>query len=148
MIYIRIIYNSYIIQCVIDKEVIDKLCIKNSETIIFDLTDALGKRNIRSALKCLDDLIQNKEPIQKIMVMITRHFKMLLLAKIASGEGKNLTKEFGTNAYAARKYTEQSRNFSEDELFNAFEELCNLDVDSKVGKIDLRIGMEKIFMNM
>ncbi len=133
---------------VIDKEVIDKLCIKTSEIIIFDLTDALGKRNIKTALKCLNDLIENKEPIQKIMVMITRHFKMLLLARVAMDERKDLVKELSVNSYANRKYTEQSRNFSEHELLNIFEDLAKLDIDSKLGKIDLKIGMEKIFMSV
>ncbi|MBQ9267615.1 MAG: DNA polymerase III subunit delta [Clostridia bacterium] len=133
---------------IIDKEVIDKLCIKASETIIFDLTDALGKRNIKYALKCLDDLLENKEPLQKIMIMITKHFKMLLLARIALNENKSIVKELGTNAYAAKKYTEQSRNFSEAELFQIFDDLAVLDADSKVGKIDLKIGMEKIFMGL
>lgn len=133
---------------IIDKEVIDKLCIKTSEVIIFDLTDALGRKNIKLAIKCLDDLLENKEPLQKIMIMITRHFKMLLLAKVAQNEHKDLTKEFGTNAYAAKKYGEQARNFSEDELYKLFDDLAALDIDSKLGKIDLRIGLEKTLMSI
>ena len=133
---------------IIDKEVIDKLCIKTSEVIIFDLTDALGKKNTKYALKCLEDLIDNKEPIQKIMIMITKHFKMLLLAKIALKEHKELSKELGTNPYATKKYVEQSKNYSEDELYKIFDDLCQLDIDSKLGKIDLKIGMEKIFMEI
>ncbi len=130
---------------VIDNNVIDKLCIKTSEIIIFDLTDALGKRDIKKSLKYLEEL---NEPLQKTMIMITKHFKMLYLAKIAQREGKSLSKELGTNAYAARKYTEQSRNFSEEELEKIFNDLCLLDVDSKIGKIDLKIGMEKILMSI
>lgn len=133
---------------IIDKEVIDLLCIKTSEIIIFDLTDALGKKNIKKAIKCLDDLLEGKEPLQKIMIMITKHVKMLLLAKVSQREGKNLAKELNVNTYATRKYIEQSENFREDELLKLFNELADLDVNSKIGKIDLRIGIEKIFMSL
>lgn len=130
---------------VIDEQVIDKLCIKTSEIIIFDLTDALGKRNIQKSLQYLEEL---NEPLQKTMIMITKHFKMLYLAKIAEKEGKSLVKELGTNAYAAKKYTEQARNFTEEELWKIFDDLCALDIDSKLGKIDLKIGIEKILMSI
>lgn len=133
---------------VIDKGVIDLLCIKAPEVIIFDLTDALGRKNTKLALKYLSELLECKEPLQKIMIMITKHFKMLLLSKIAIKEGKNLARDLGVNAYAAKKYSEQARNFSEEELLKTFEDLAKLDIDSKLGKMDLKIGIEKIFMQM
>ena len=52
----------------ITKADIDKMCIKTSEVIIFDLTDSYGKKDIKSTLKCLEDLIENKEPLQKILI--------------------------------------------------------------------------------
>lgn len=133
---------------IIDKSIIDLLCVRTSEVIIFDLTDALGKKNIKRALKCMDDLLESKEPLQKIMIMITKHIKMLLLAKVSAKEGKSLVKDLGVNAYAAKKYADQAGNFKEDELFKLFDDLAQLDVDSKIGKIDLRIGIEKIFIGL
>ena len=51
----------------ITKEDIDKLCIKQIQAVIFDLTDNLGKKDIKSALEVLHGLILNKEPVQKII---------------------------------------------------------------------------------
>ena len=130
---------------VVKKEDIDKLCIKTSDIIIFDLTDSLGEKNVKKALLSLNELIENKEPIQKIVIMIAKHFKSLLVAKIATEEGKNLMKELRTKStYAANKYKEQSRRFKKEELVNIIEKLSKLDIDSKLGKIDLKIGIEKI----
>lgn len=131
----------------ITKADIDKMCIKTSEIIIFDLTDSYGKKDIKSTLRNLEDLIENKEPLQKILIMITKHFKSLLLSKIALEQGKNVAAELGINPYPAKKYSDQSKNFSKEELIRIFKELAQLDVDSKVGKIDLKIGMQKIIMN-
>lgn len=131
----------------ITKADIDKMCIKTSEVIIFDLTDSYGKKDIRSTLKYLEELLENKEPLQKILIMITKHFKSLLLAKVILEQGKNVASELGINPYPAKKYSEQSKNFSKEELIRIFKELAELDADSKVGKIDLKIGLQKIMMS-
>lgn len=129
----------------IKKEDIDKLCIKTSDIIIFDLTDSLGSKNKIMALNYLNDLIENKEPIQKIIIMISKHFKSLLVAKIATSENKNLLEELNTKStYAANKYKEQARRFEKQELISIIMKFAKLDVDSKIGKIDLKIGLEKI----
>lgn len=129
----------------IKKDDIDLLCIKTSDIIIFDLTDSLGSKNARKALMCLDELTGNKEPIQKIAIMIAKHFKSLLVAKIATEQNKNLLNELNTKStYAANKYKEQARHFSKQELVQMIKKLAKLDVDSKIGKIDLKIGLEKI----
>ena len=44
----------------IKKEDIDKLSIKKIESVIFDLTDNLGKKNIGQALEVLKELIYQK----------------------------------------------------------------------------------------
>lgn len=129
----------------ITKNDIDLLCIKTSDVIIFDLTDSLGAQNTKKALICLEELISNKEPVQKIAIMIAKHFKSLLVAKIATEQGKNLLSELNTKStYAANKYKEQARHFEKNKLVRMIEKLAKLDVDSKIGKIDLKIGLEKI----
>lgn len=131
----------------ITKADIDKMCIKTSEVIIFDLTDSYGKKDVKATLKYLEELLENKEPLQKILIMITKHFKSLLLTKIALEQGKSVATELGINPYPAKKYSDQSKNFSKKELTRIFKDLAQLDVDSKIGKIDLKIGMQKIIMS-
>lgn len=53
----------------IKQEDIDKLSIKKIESVIFDLTDNLGKKDIASALEVLHNLIYEKEPLAKILVI-------------------------------------------------------------------------------
>ena len=53
----------------ITAETINLLCIKKLDSIIFDLTDNLGKKNITKALEVLNNLIYNKEPVQKILII-------------------------------------------------------------------------------
>ena len=104
-----------------------------------------SSKNKKAALKCLNDLLENKEPIQKIVIMIAKHFKSLLVAKMASIENRNVMDELATKStYAANKYLAQSKSFKLDELSKIMRELAKLDLDSKTGMIDLKIGLEKV----
>lgn len=127
----------------IEKEDIENVGIRTLETIIFDLTDCVGARNISNTLKFLEELLQQKEPLQKILIMIARHFKSLLITKICMNENRNVAEELNTKfPFIINKYKEQSRKFSCEELENVLIDLAELDMDSKVGKIDLKIGLE------
>ncbi len=76
--------------------------------------------------------------------MIAKHFKSLLIAKEALKSGKDPMNYLSTKSvYAANKYKEQAKRFEEKELIKRIQELAQLDVDAKVGKIDLQIGIEK-----
>ena len=59
----------------IQKEDIDLLAVKKLESVIFDLTDSLGKKDTKSALDVLHALIYNKEPIQKILINLYKKLK-------------------------------------------------------------------------
>lgn len=127
----------------IKKEDIESVGIRTLETIIFDLTDCLGTRNISNVLKYLEELLEQKEPLQKILIMIARHFKSLLITKFCIQENRNVSEELNTKfPFIINKYKEQSKKFTIDELKKILVDLAELDVDSKIGKIDLKIGLE------
>lgn len=138
--------RDYVENQTITKEDIDRMTVKTSELMIFDITDCYGKREIASALRYLEELLNQKEPLQKIFIMIAKHFKSLLLAKVALEQGKSVATELGCHPFAAKKYAEQSQNFTKQELITIFKEFAKLDADSKVGKIDLKVGMQRIMM--
>lgn len=131
----------------IEKEDIDKLSIKKLESVIFDLTDDLGKKNISGALQVLKNLIYSKEPLAKILVTLYNHFKKLYITKISLNLNKDLTSSLNlkpNQTFLTSKYKMQSGYFSEQELKKILEELCDLDYNFKNGKIDLQIGIESI----
>lgn len=128
----------------ITRESIDHLCIKTSDILIFDLTDSMGKKEIKKALYYLEELIAQKEALQKIMIMLERHFRMLFLTKVVLQEKKDVAVELGLKPYPAKKYMEQCKNFDLEDLEKKIEEFAKLDFDSKTGKIDLKIGLERI----
>jgi len=126
---------------------INLLCPKTPEVTIFELTDYFGAKNKTKALEKLDELLDNKEPIQKIFIMIAKHFKNILIAKYCIEQNRDITKtlEF-KSSYPAIKLKEQAANFSKEELVNLFKKFAELDINSKTGLIDLKIGLQQILL--
>ena len=131
----------------ITKKEIDLLCIKQLDSVIFDLTDNIGKKNVTKALQVLNDLLYQKEPIQKILITLYNHFKKLYITKLAIRENKNIAESLKlkpNQIFLVNKYKMQANYFGEKELRTIIEELINLDYNYKTGLIDLNIGLESI----
>ena len=131
----------------ITKKEIDLLCIKQLDSVIFDLTDNIGKKNVTKALQVLNDLLYQKEPIQKILITLYNHFKKLYITKLAIRENKNIAESLKlkpNQIFLVNKYKMQANYFGEKELRTIIEELINLDYNYKTGLMDLNIGLESI----
>ena len=131
----------------ITKEDIDKLSIKKMESIIFDLTDSLGKKNTSEAIEVLRNLILSKEPLQKILITLYGHFKKIYLTKLAINTNKDVTNSLDlkpNQAFLANKYRQQANYFKLSELRRILQSFCDLDYKYKIGLIDLQTGLESI----
>lgn len=98
-------------------------------------------------MQILDNLIYQKEPLQKILVMLYNHFKKLYFCRLAL----NLKKDVATalslkpnQTFLVNKYTMQSKYFKEEELRAILQEFIDLDYKVKNGMIDINIGLESI----
>ena len=131
----------------ITKDSIDKLAIKQIDSVVFELTDNLGARNIKKALEILDNLIYQKEPLQKILITLYNHFKKLYLCKIAVKLNKDIVISIGlkpNQTFLVTKYKKQCTSFTESELRDILREFTNLDYSSKNGKLDIDVGLKSI----
>lgn len=131
----------------ITRDAIDNLSIKKSESIIFELTDSLGKKNITEELNVLNNLIYAKEPVQKILVMLYNHFKKLYIIKLAKEQRRSsleILKLKPNQMFLVKKYEEQAGRFSKVDLEMILKEIIKLDNLSKSGLVDINIGLESI----
>ena len=131
----------------ITKDDIDNLSIKNMESIIFDLTDSLGKKNTKVAIEVLRNLIMAKEPVQKILITLYGHFKKLYLVKLALENNKDIIYALDlkpNQTFLVNKYKMQANYFKTSEIRRILKELCDLDYKYKIGLIDLEVGFESV----
>ena len=131
----------------ITKNAVDLLAIRSLDSNIFDLTDNLGKKNIQKSLDILNDLLYQKEPIQKILITLYNHFKKLYIIKLAERYKKDVAIALNlkpNQTFLINKYKTQSNYFNENELKIILKELIDLDYKYKIGLIDVEIGLESI----
>jgi len=131
----------------ITKESIEKLASKEFDAIIFDLTDNLGKKDIKEAMRILKELIYNKEPVQKILITLYNHFKKIYLTKLCTEKNRDAMSVLNlkpNQTFLISKYKRQAGYFKTNELKKILGELIELDNKYKSGKIDINIGLEAI----
>lgn len=131
----------------IKKEDIDALCIKQFESVIFDLTDSIGQKNVGKSLEVLRNLIYAKEPVQKILVTLYNHLKKLYMVKLCVEGNKDVAQYLRLKAnqmFLVSKYKRQASYFKTEELKNILFQFVNLDEESKNGSIDLNLGLESV----
>lgn len=129
-----------------EKEV-EMLSTKQIESQIFDLTDSLGEKQTEKALEILNNLIYQKEPLQKILITLYNHFKKLYLCKVAINLNKDIVNALNlkpNQTFLVTRYKKQASYFKDEDLKNIMDEFVNLDYNSKIGNIDIDVGLRSI----
>lgn len=129
-----------------EKEV-DLLSIKQMESVIFELTDSLGGKQTEKALEVLDNLVYQKEPLQKILITLYNHFKKLYLCQQAIKLNKDIVNSLNlkpNQTFLVSKYKKQASYFKGDDLKNMLDDFVKLDYNSKIGNIDIDVGLRSI----
>lgn len=125
---------------------VDMLCTKQIESVIFELTDNLGAKHTAKALEVLNNLIYQKEPVQKILITLYNHFKKLYLCQKALEYNKDIVNSLNlkpNQVFLVSKYKRQVSLFKTD-LKEILDELVKLDYYSKIGNIDLELGLRSL----
>ncbi|MBN1283122.1 MAG: DNA polymerase III subunit delta [Proteobacteria bacterium] len=113
---------------------------------VFDLTDAVGRRQLARALSFLHNLIQNGQPPTLILHMLARHFRMLAKAREISGRTSDraeMARYIGVNPYYLQGYVDQAKNFSRSELRAAFAILHRCDRGIKSSRLQKERVIER-----
>ncbi len=135
----------------IEKGDIDLVCTKSLQVEIFKLMDAIGNKEIQTALEIYNNMIYLKEPVLRILAMLARQVKLILLSKELSEQGFNMndiSTKIGVHSFVAKGCIQQGKNFSKDTLYQTLISLEELEVKIKTGKIKDVIGLETLIVSM
>ncbi len=83
----------------------------------------------------MNELLYQKEPIQKILITLYNHFKKLYIVKLSEKYNKDLTYALNlkpNQTFLTTKYKTQSRYFTENEIRNILKDMIDLDANYKV----------------
>ena len=113
--------------------IIDNLVCKETEFTVFELTDALSKRNAAKAVELLS--LMDKDT--KTFSLVLNHFRRLFFVAISGMTDKELSDLLGVKEYAIVKARELSRNFTKLQLKNIYEMLNDVDFYIKDGQMQI-----------
>lgn len=128
---------------------IDDICTKSPETKIFNLVEAIGNKDIKTALDIYSNLLLYKESPIAILGMISRQFRLILQCKYLRQKGLGdyeISVAAGIREFTVKQYISQARNFSNRILLKALDECLQCDVNIKTGKITDRLGVELLIL--
>ncbi len=109
-----------------------------AEAVIWNMVDALGKRDGKTAATLMRRLLKDQEPLS-LLPMIYRQFRLLIQAREAldqGGDKRDLLKlpDFRSD-FVAQKAIEQARNFSMEQLESIYRYLLDTDHGIKTGRV-------------
>lgn len=129
---------------------IENVLIKSLHSNIFALVDSIGEMNYAKGISLFNEMTLNNEPHQLIIHMITRQFRLLLMAKLLHQKGYsigNIAKKMAVPSFVGRKLINQSNNFSVEELKEGLNQCLVTDKNIKTGKMDSGVAIEILIMN-
>ncbi len=129
----------------VERTHIDNTCTKTLHGRVFEMIDAISQKGTLRAYQLLNDMLSLREPIQKISVLVARHFKLLFFVKVMEVKGystEKMARYIGVQPFIASKYVKQSRKYSQVQLKEAVRECMEMDCRLKSGRIDPRIALE------
>ncbi|MBN1177988.1 MAG: DNA polymerase III subunit delta [Anaerolineae bacterium] len=115
------------------------------EAIIFDLVDAMGQRNGRTAATLLQRLLDAGEHEMGILGMVVRQFRLLVQVKELRQAGENaasIAQALHLHPFPAGKLYQQATNFTAHQLEHIYRHLLALDVQIKRGEITPEMALD------
>ncbi len=134
---------------VIEAADVEAICTEQVSNRIFDMVNAIGKRDQKQALSLYYDLLSLKEPPMRILYLIIRQFRILLDLKSMNQKGldaKTMASKASIPPFAVRRSLDQAASFSEKELRQALNDGAELETAIKTGKMTDQIAAELLII--
>lgn len=129
----------------ITKESVEELTKSRPEANIFDMVDALGKKDPRTASKKMHVILESGESEIYLLSMIVRQIRNILLVKDLFDKGlreAEIAKTLKLHPFVVKKAVEQGRNFTFSELKDIYSSLAETDLSIKNGTLEPRLALD------
>lgn len=133
----------------ITKEDVEEVITNNIENNVFDLSNAILKKEKEKIMKLYSDLIKIGEDPIKIIIILSNQFRLILQVKLMRKSGYSETEIINTlKEHPYRIKLAMNSNFSIETLKKALLDLSDLDYRIVIGKVDKNFGLEMFLLNI
>ncbi len=129
----------------VSEQEVEKLCFNEMQADIFDMVDALGNRDGKTALRLFHLLLEEGEFSYQIFPMVVRQVRLLIQARELMDMGatdQDLAKSLGVPLFVARKAYNQAQKFDLATLEGLHHHLLEIDLGEKTGSMPGEVAID------
>jgi DNA polymerase III subunit delta len=116
---------------------------------IFELTDAIGARDLGRASLLLRNTIDSGESALRVLGMITRQLRQLLQIKSLGGaRSGDVAASLGLPPFLAQSLMDQAKRYERGELCRALDAAARADVRLKSTRLDHGVVLDRLLVEM
>lgn len=122
-----------------------------AEASMFEMVDALAEGRGKVAVSLVHRLLDQESDVFGLYGMITRQFRLLLLAKehLANGGApKEIAQAISVHPYVADKLAKQTRSFTLEQLEAIYRALQDYDFKMKTGQIEPMLALDLLIAGL
>lgn len=139
---------NYTSKDIITDEDIDAVVNVTFEYQIYELSEALAKKQSDKCFEIIASLKDKKDNIKLILPTISNHFRRLFYVAISDNSVAELSTMLNVKEYAIKKAIEQSRLFTKLQLKNILETFIDLDYETKVSDISINNAIDYVVLKI
>jgi DNA polymerase-3 subunit delta len=135
----------------ITSENIDKLVQAQVTSDIFSLIDAIGRKDLKSSIRILQELLSKGENEIYLHSMIVYQARNLLQVKSLQDKGLGqfeIVKRTKLHPFVVQKSFQQIKNFSLASLKKLFQKLSDSDLSIKTGRTDPKLALDLLLVGL
>jgi DNA polymerase-3 subunit delta len=118
---------------------------------IFDMVDALGRRDGKTASQIYHQLLDAGDHPLALLGMITRQFRLMIQVQDLApqlGSAQAIARELKQNPYPIQKILAQSKNYTPAQLVAVYHKLLDTDVDIKTGRMEPTLALDTLIAGL
>ncbi len=128
---------------------IQELTNKSLEYQIFELTEALSKKDSKKVFDILNDMKSKKDEFRMLPAIIFSHFRRLFMVSLNQDTSRGeLSQMLGVKEYAVKMTLNQINLFTKSQLKKINDLCAKIDFDLKQSNISIENAVDVIVMNI
>jgi len=135
--------------CDIDLDLVNDLITPPLEDRIFEMIDAVAKKQPLQAYEVYEELIEMKEsPIKMISLLYTKFKHLFVVQSMYQLPSNELASKTGLNTFQINQVREMVGVFTLEELIKFLRYIQKTEVNMKTGKVGIELGMQHLLLNI
>lgn len=140
--------SSYVQGNIVTDEDVDQIVTKSFEFQIYELSEALAKKQGDRCFEIIASLKDKKDNVKLILPTISNHFRRLFYIAVSDNSVAELATMLNVKEFAIKKGIEQSKLFTKKQLKDILDSFAELDFETKKSDISIENAINYIVLKI